>query len=73
MNTLELLQICMHIETKTIQLSRLFNSIYFWKIRKVEFALKFLHFFVVLKQGPLFGMLEKTKKLLFIVFSEKII
>ena len=60
MNTLELLQICMHIETKTIQLSRLFNSIYFWKIRKVEFALKFLHFFFFLKQGPLFGMLEKT-------------
>ena len=39
----------MHIATKTIQLSRLFNSIYFWKIRKVEFALKCLHFFVVVK------------------------
>ena len=56
----------MHIETKTIQLI-VFVSIYFWKIRKVEFALK-CQFFLVVKQSPLFGKLEKAKELLFAVF-----
>ena len=45
MNTLELLQIYMHIESKLYNYHRVFASIYFCKIRKVEFALKCLHLF----------------------------
>ena len=45
MNTLELLQIYMHIETKLYSYHRVFASIYFCKIRKVEFALKCLYLF----------------------------
>ena len=45
MNTLELLQIYMHIENKLYNHYRVFASIYFCKIRKVEFALKCLHLF----------------------------
>ena len=69
MNTLELLQTYMYVETKTIQhCQRMFVLIYFWKIRKVEFALQCLHTFFVVKQRPSFDKPEKTKVLLFTVF-----
>ena len=69
MNTLELLQIHMHVETKTAQhYRRMFVLIYFCKIRKVEYALQCLNFFFPEKQNPLFGKLKKTKELLFTVF-----
>ena len=50
----------MHIQTKTVQLSRpnyhrVFLLIYFWKIWKAEFAQWCLHFFFAVKQRLLFG------------------
>ena len=41
----------------------MFVLIYFWNIRKVEFALQCLHFLFVVKQRPLFEKLEKAKLL----------
>ena len=54
----------------------MFVSIYFGKIRRIEFALKCLQFLLVVKQRPSFGKLEKTKELsrlvrLFFVMTEK--
>ena len=50
---------------------RVFVLIYFWKIRKVEFAQKFLHVFLVVKQSPLFGKLEKKQKSYYLRSFEK--
>ena len=61
------------LKLKLYNYHRVFASIYFWKIRKIEFALKCLHYSLVLKQSPLFGKLKKAKELLFTVFWEKII
>ena len=58
------------LKLKLYNYLKVFVSIYFWKIRKAEFALKCLHFFLDVKQSPPFKM-EKTKELLFTVFWEK--
>ena len=60
------------MKLKLYNYHRVFVLIYFSKIRKVEFALKWLHFFLAVKQNPLFDKLEKTKELLLTVFWEKI-
>ena len=51
-----------HNTSGQLLLYRVFVSIYFWKIWKVKFALKCLHFFIVVKQSLLFGKLLSLEK-----------
>ena len=69
MNTLEMVQIHMHFETKTMQhYHGMFVLIYFWKIQNVKFVLQCFHFVVVVRQRLLFDKLEKAKEQIFTVF-----
>ena len=61
-NTLELLQMYMPIEIKTIQLSQSTCFDLFLEDSKGRFCTKMSSFILAVKQGSLFGMLEKKKK-----------
>ena len=65
MNKLELLQIYMHIETKTIT-ECLFLFI-FGRLQRTNLRYN-VSILCVVKQNPLFDNLEKTKELLVIAF-----
>ena len=72
-NTLELLQIYMHVETKSIQhYHRMFVLIYFRKIRKDEFALQCLHFFLYCKTKTVIWQAGKNKSTINTLFEKKI-